>query len=158
MTDVKHPVHPSILLIEDNSNDAMLLQHAFRAANCTNPLRVVQTEDEAEQYLSGTEQYSDRKQNPLPILIFLDLGLYQGDGLSLLKWIRQQPEVSRIPVIILTASEQPDDVKRAYALGANSYMVKPIGHDALVRMVKASKRYWLTLNIYPPVAPFPLRF
>ncbi|MGB3615528.1 MAG: response regulator [Elainellaceae cyanobacterium] len=158
MTDVKHSARPSILLIEDNSDDAMLLQHAFKAANCTNPLRVVQTEDEAEQYLSGADKYSDRKQHPLPILIFLDLNLYQGDGLSLLKWIRQQPEISRIPVIVLTASEQPNDIKQAYALGANSYMVKPIGHDMLVRMVEASKRYWLTLNIYPPVSPFPLRF
>ncbi|MEO0406424.1 MAG: response regulator [Cyanobacteria bacterium P01_A01_bin.135] len=158
MTQVTHLAHPSILLVEDNSNDAMLLQEAFKAANFTNPLRIIPTGDEAAKFLSGAEEYSDRKQYPLPILIFLDLTLYRGSGLELLRWLRQQPKINRIPVIVLTASEQPEDVKKAYSLGANSYMVKPTGQKALVRMVEASKRYWLTLNVYPPVSPFPLRF
>ena len=158
MTQATHLAHPSILLVEDNSNDAMLLQEAFKAVDCANPLRIIQTGDEAEKYLSGAEEYSDRKQHPLPILIFLDITLHEKSGLELLKWLRRQPKINRIPVIIFTASEQPEDVKRAYALGANSYMVKPTGQKDLVRMVEASKRYWLTLNVYPPVSPFPLRF
>ena len=158
MIETKHLANLSILLVEDNDNDAILLRRAFRAVSCANPLRVIPTETEAEKYLSGEEQYSDRSEYPLPILIFLDLTLCQGNGLDLLKWLRRQPQINRIPVIVLTASEQPEDIKQAYALGANSYMVKPTGLNMLIRMVEASKRYWLTLNVYPPVSPFPLRF
>ncbi len=156
--DERRLAHHSIMVVEDNQYDAVLLERAFRNADLHNPLCVIPTGDEVIDYLTGAGQYSDRAQYPLPILIFLDLMLPTRSGLSVLKWLREQPQINRIPVIVLTSSDRNDDIKQAYALGANSYMVKPKDYASLARMVEASKRYWLTLNVYPPVSPFPLRF
>lgn len=157
-SEVKRLSRHDIMVIEDSESDAALLKLAFKKAQLDNPVRILSTGEEALDYLAGAGGYGDRTQYPLPILIFLDLRLPACSGLSVLKWIRQQPDISRIPVIMLTGSASSSDVRQAYSLGANSYMVKPKEYGELARMVEASKRYWLTLNVYPPVSPFPIRF
>lgn len=129
---------PILLLVEDDSNDVLLLQRAFRKAGVTYQVQVAADGDIAVAYLSGDRQFADRKTHPLPTLILLDLKLPRRNGLEVLQWIRQQPEqIQRIPVVVLTSSNLSDDVNRAYALGATSYIAKPTGnYGELVEAIK----------------------
>ena len=128
----------TILLVEDDSNDVLLLQRAFRRANLDHSLQVVSDGDQAVLYFTGQGGYADRERYPLPSLVLLDLQLPRMSGLEVLAWLRNQTGVLKnLPVIVLTSSRLSDDVDRAYALGANSYMAKPSGnYDGLAEMVK----------------------
>jgi CheY-like chemotaxis protein len=141
----------NILHVEDDSNDTLLFQHACRKAGLSVALRSVDDGDVAMAYLNGSEKYFDRDQFPLPDLVLLDLKLPRINGFELLGWIRQEPRFRRLPVVILTSSNQDSDVRRAYDIGANSYLVKPVGFDALVDLAKSFHSYWLTLNLQPQV-------
>ncbi len=138
--------HGTILLIEDDANDVFLMQRALRKAEVPNPLQVVGDGDEAVEYLSGTGRYADRAANPLPVLVLLDLKLPRKNGLEVLQWLRGQQALRRLPVVVLTSSKEPADVNRAYDYGANSYLVKPLGFDALLNLVRSLNVYWLSLN------------
>ena len=139
----------TILLVEDDPNDVLLTQRAFAQASLVNPLRVVMDGDAAINYLAGRAPYDDRTRYPIPSLILLDLKLPRRSGLEVLKWLREQEDLKAIPVIILTSSQQSQDIDRAYELGANSYLVKPVGFDGLLDMVKAIGMYWVLLNRTP---------
>ena len=139
----------SILLVEDDSNDILLIQRAFRMVNPTNPIQIVKDGDAAVDYLSGKGEYGDREQYPLPTLILLDLKLPRRSGVEVLQWIRQQPVLKRIPIIILTSSKESIDVNLTYDLGISSYLVKPVSFNALAKMIAAVNAYWLQLNEYP---------
>src|SRR6476619_4385714 len=115
-----------ILLVEDRGEDILLIQKAFHRAGVVNPRLAVRDGEQAIAYLSGTGPYSNRAEYPLPWLILLDLKMPRVDGFEVLKWIRSQPELRRLIVVVLTSSEQLKDVNRAYELGANSFMVKPM--------------------------------
>ena len=141
----------SILLIEDDKNDRVLIKRAFSKANIVNSLQIVKNGEEAVDYLSGKGDFSDRDKYPLPILILLDLKLPRKSGYEVLSWIRQQPGFKRIPVIVFTSLEQISSINKAYELGANSYLVKPITFDALLNMIKTLNLYWLILNKMPEV-------
>jgi CheY-like chemotaxis protein len=143
--------HPAILVVEDNPDDVMLLQRAFRKANLMNPLRVVQDGQAAIEYLEGKAPYNDRAEYPLPALVLLDLKLPKRTGHEVLDWLRGQPGLKRIPVAMLTSSRESPDVNRAYDLGANSYLTKPVDFDALLSMVKTLQLYWMILNERPDV-------
>jgi len=132
----------TILLVEDNEDDAFLTQSAFRKAGVANPIQVVADGQEAIEYLRGTGKYLDRQQYPLPITIFLDLNLPRKNGLELLAWIRQQPGLKRLTVHILTASSRSLDVVASAGLNANSYLIKPSKLDALIELMAA----WKCLN------------
>jgi CheY-like chemotaxis protein len=139
----------TILHVDDDSNDVMLLQHACRKAGMDINLLGVSDGDEAIAYLNGRDKFADREQFPLPRLILLDLKMPRLSGFEVLSWMRQDDKLKRLPVVVLTSSSHDADVNRAYDLGANSYLVKPVGFDALVEMVKAIHLYWLTLNERP---------
>jgi CheY-like chemotaxis protein len=144
----------TILLVEDDRNDILLIERAFRQANLVNvSLQIVTDGDAAVFYLNGQGEYSDRQRYPLPVVMLLDLKLPRRSGHEVLAWLRQQPEIKRLPVIILTSSRENTDVNWAYDLGANSYLVKPIGLAALVEVAKSLKMYWLLLNQPPVVQP-----
>lgn len=139
-----------ILLVEDDNADAMLIERAFRRARIDNPVRRVGDGDAAVQYLSGLSPYGDRDKHPLPVLILLDLKLPRRSGFEVLSWLRAQDSgVQRLPVVVLTSSSHSQDVNRAYDLGANSYLVKPGGPDALLEMIQKLDTYWLTINRSP---------
>jgi CheY-like chemotaxis protein len=142
----------TILLVEDDPNDVMLMERAFRRANLANPLRVTGDGEAAIAYLSGQPPYTDRDQYPMPLMILLDLKLPRKSGLEVLAWLRQQPGLKRLPVVVLTSSREASDINRAYDLGANSYLVKPVDFDALLDMVKNLNLYWLLLNEKPEVS------
>ena len=146
--------HYTILLVEDDPNDVFLIQRAFRKANLANPIQVMNDGEAAVQYLSGQEPYADRDRYPLPAIILLDLKLPRRSGHEVLVWLKQQPELKRLPVVMLTSSRQTPDVKRAYDLGVNSYLVKPIGFASLLEMMQSFSQYWLNYTELPEPKEF----
>jgi CheY-like chemotaxis protein len=141
----------AVLLVEDDPNDVFLTQRAFQKAGVANPLQVVNDGEEAVARLSQMGRYGDREKYPLPVLVLMDLKLPRKSGLEVLEWLRGQPGLRRLPVVILSSSKESGDVSRAYELGANSYLVKPVDFDSLLGMVKSLSLYWLILNKAPEV-------
>jgi CheY-like chemotaxis protein len=138
-----------VLYAEDDENDMFFMERAFEKLSVENPLRIVSDGKQAIAYLSGTEPFSNRTENPIPCLVLLDLSMPGKGGLDVLQWVRTQPALSTIPVVVLTSSNQESDVHRAGLLGANGYMIKPGEPDELINMVKEIHRYWL-VEIHPP--------
>lgn len=140
----------TILLVEDNSVDILLMQRAFRnEAFANTALQIVRDGDAAIFYLNGDGEYSDRARYPLPAIILLDLKLPRRSGHEVLGWLKNQPELKRLPVVILTSSRQAFDVDRAYDLGVNSYLVKPVGFASLLEMMNSFNDYWLNHTELP---------
>lgn len=139
----------SILLIEDSPDDALLIQRAFRKLGVPSTVRILGDGDKALAYLAGEGGYADRLQHPLPDIMLLDLKLPRRSGFEVLEWLRSQPGLRRLPVIVLTGSREGMDVDRAADLGANSYLVKPVGFEALLVVVESLRHYWLHLNEQP---------
>ncbi len=140
-----------ILLVEDNPDDVLLIKRAFAKARIINPLQVVTDGEEALFYLAGEPPYEDRSVYPLPIFVLLDLKLPKRSGLEVLSWLRAQTLLKRLPVVVLTSSRETPDINKAYDLGANSYLVKPVAFEDLVEMVKTLGLYWLILNEPPEI-------
>lgn len=138
-----------MLLVEDDPNDVLLLQRAFRKAKANTPLYVVSDGQAAVDYLAGRGAYADRATHPLPSLVLLDLKLPRKSGHEVLEWLRAQPMLKRLPVVLLTSSKEPMDINRAYELGANSYLVKPVAFAELLHMARALELYWLQINESP---------
>jgi len=140
----------TLLIVEDEENDVLFLKDALRKANILSPIQVVDDGRLALDYLGGVGKYADRKTYPLPSVIFLDLKLPQVNGLAILKWIREEPSLPSMLVMILTASSLDEDIERAYRLGANSYVVKPSSRDKLVEVLKDFNNWWFKHNEPPP--------
>ncbi len=130
-----------ILIAEDDDNDICLIKRAFQKAKFENPLKAVRDGEEAIAYLQGIEPYTDREINPPPALVLLDLKMPRKSGFEVLAWIREQPEFNHLPVVVLTSSQESSDISRAYALGANSYLVKPANFASLVDMMNRLREY-----------------
>ena len=141
----------TILLVEDDAFDVRLLKRAFQRANIAHHLQTVGDGDAAIDYLTGHNEYADREKHPLPSLILLDLKLPRKSGHEVLAWLRGQPVLRRIPVVVLTSSPELADVNRAYDSGTNCYFVKPLAFDDLVAVVKTLESHWLVLNELPEV-------
>ncbi len=141
----------TLLLVEDKSNDVLLIRRALGKAGIANPLQVVGDGDQAVAYLAGDGPFADRERFPLPGVVLLDLKLPRRSGLEVLEWLRGQPGLKRLPVVVLTSSAESRDINRAYDLGANSYLVKPVDFDALLQLVKGLGLYWLVLNAGPEI-------
>lgn len=114
-----------ILLVEDNEDDVFVMRRAIKGAGLTNPIRVVTHGQEAIDYLSGEGAFANRSTHPLPAVVFLDLKLPGVSGHEVLAWMRREAQFRSTPVVVLTASERPADLKKSYELGANSFLVKP---------------------------------
>jgi CheY-like chemotaxis protein len=143
------PEKSTILLVEDDENDVILIQRAFQKAGLSYPLKVVRDGDEAMQYLSGQNGYGNRNKFPEPFLVLLDLKMPGTDGFQVLKWARAQTELKRLLIVVLTSSALQADVNRAYELGANSYLVKPVSLDEMAHMIQRFEAYWTELNRVP---------
>jgi len=140
------PAGPPILLVEDDRGQSLLVERVFRKAGVANPLRVFHEGNGALAYLGGQETYADRTHFPLPALILLDLHVPGRSGLELLTWLREQPNLDRIPVVMLSGSSESEDIDRAFELGANSYLVKPVAFDALLDTVTGLGLPWMILG------------
>lgn len=142
----------TILLVEDNPDDVLLIQRAFHKARLSYPLHQVGDGEEAIHYLDGKGIYANRQQHPLPGLLLLDLKLPRTSGMEVLAWLKSQPGLSQLPVVVFTSSREDTDIQRAYELGANSYLVKPVHFDDLLEMVQTLGIYWLQFNERPDMS------
>jgi CheY-like chemotaxis protein len=138
----------TILLVEDEDNDATLLKIALEKNKIRNPLQWVRDGLEATAYLKGDGAYADRRKYLFPSILILDLKMPRMTGLELLAWIWERPHFRIVPTIVMTSSRQDPDVQKAYELGANTYMTKPSSFDELVSLTASIHRYW-TLAIKP---------
>ncbi len=141
----------TILHVEDDPNDLVLFRHACDQADVSLDIHVASDGDEAIAYLAGQHGFSNRAQFPFPELVLLDLKMPRMNGFEVLAWIRQQPELKRLPVVVFSSSNHEVDVQRAYDAGANSYLVKPADFNSLIRLVKLICHYWLHFNQAVPV-------
>lgn len=139
----------SILLVDDDPNDRLLIERAFQKAGLKSVLRTAPGGAEAIDYLRGISKFADRSRYPLPFLVLLDLKMPAVGGFDVLQWIRSQPSLKRLLVVVLTSSNLQTDVDRAYELGANSYLVKPVEFDSMVSMIQRFEIYWTEINRVP---------
>src|SRR5215470_3450519 len=142
---------PTILYVEDDSNDVLLFKHAIERVGAICNLQVFTDSEEATGYLKGAGGFSDRARFPMPDVVLLDLKMPRINGFEFLAWMRENEHWRCLPVVVLSSSNHAADMRRAYALGANSYLVKPIDFVALVELVKSLHQYWLTLNQSPGI-------
>lgn len=140
----------TILLVEDNPSDIDLTKRALANANIANELIVAEDGQEALDYLFGTGHYAGRDVAPSLAVILLDLKLPKVDGLDVLRRIRADERTKRLPVVILTSSQEEQDIAAGYDLGANSYIRKPVDFSQFAEAIKSMGLYWLVLNEPPP--------
>jgi two-component system, response regulator len=138
-----------ILLVEDNPNDAELTIRALRKRNLANQLYTVGDGADALDFIFSRGKYSYRAGGYAPKVVLLDLKLPKVNGLEVLEAIRKDEKTRWIPVVMVTSSQEDPDIRRAYELGANSYVVKPVDFDAFVEAMSNLGMYWLLLNQSP---------
>lgn len=145
-----------ILVAEDDDNHVFLMQRAFKQASLINPLQFVSDGEQAIAYLKGEGQYANRDEFPLPSLLLLDLKMPNKNGFEVLEWLRTQPTLRALRVIVLTTSGSTEDINRAYQLGANSFLTKPLDFRDFVQLSASIKGYWVFLSRGPEISR-PLR-
>jgi CheY-like chemotaxis protein len=133
----------TVLLVEDDLNDIFLVKRAFKMAHLQNPLQVVTDGQEAINYLKGETKYTDRTLFPLPKLMVMDIKMPRRTGFEVLQWVKGHGgPLRRIPIVIVSSSDNPTDINQAYELGANAYMVKPVNFKAVEHLFESITQYW----------------
>ncbi len=140
----------TILLADDDPDDRQLTREAFLENRLANRFDTVEDGEELMEYLNRRGKYADLKGTPLPGLILLDLNMPRKDGREALKEIKADPELRRIPIVVLTTSKADEDIVRSYDLGVNSYVTKPVTFKSLVELVKVLGVYWFEVVQLPP--------
>ena len=140
----------TILLVDDSENDLLLMREAFAMAKSTQPLQEVLSGEEAIAHLKGEGPYADRNKFPVPIVMLLDLNMPKVDGFEVLTWVRAQPVLKRLAIVIVTASMREADTERAFDLGATGFLVKPAALDKLAAMMRCLCD-WVQINHFPPI-------
>jgi CheY-like chemotaxis protein len=141
--------HCTALYAEDDPDHAELMRRAFERAGMENEVRIVPNVNEAVHYLLGEGQYADREKFPIPLMLLTDLKMPGKSGFQLIRWVRDHPEFKRMPVVVLTSSRHDPDIQRAYATGANSFLIKPPTVQKLSALIENLKSYWLHLDELP---------
>lgn len=144
MTERSQPVE--ILLAEDNPGDAKLTQKAFERGNILNNLHIVEDGVEAIRFLHQEGEYSDK---PRPDLVLLDLNMPRKDGWEVLEEIKGDPQLRRLPAIVLTSSEAEEDIVKSYDLQANAYLTKPVDFGGFLNVVNSFEDFWLSVVKMP---------
>jgi len=144
----------NILLAEDSADDVFLIRSAFKKNGFQDPIYVVSNGEQVLKYLKAEGPYADRKEYPVPHLLLLDLNMPRLNGFEVLSWIRGRQEWMCLPVIVLTTSFYGPEIKRAYDLGANSFITKPPEFSHLVASLKEVGEHWLRRAILPQPGPF----
>lgn len=132
-----------ILMAEDDPDDRLLVREAFEESRLLNELRFVEDGEELLNYLRRQKSYEDPESSPKPGLILLDLNMPRKDGREALREIKADPELRRIPVVVMTTSRAEEDIFRSYDMGASSYISKPVTFDRLVELMKSLGNYWI---------------
>lgn len=139
-------MYAPILLVEDDESHAVLISRVLAKARLANPVVAFQDGSQAFDYLSGHGEYADRERQPLPVLVLLDLHVPGTSGLDLLAHIRERPDLQSLPVIIFSGSGESEDINRAFELGVDTYLVKPVAFDALLDAIGALGLDWVLLG------------
>lgn len=143
MTDAERKQLVPVLLVEDDPDDVEITKRAFAKGKIANPLYVVRDGEEAMEFLKHTGRYQQADRAPRPGLILLDLNLPRLDGRQVLRLVKEDTELRRIPVVVLTTSDEEADVLECYDSGANSYMTKPVEFTKFIEAVVTIGKYWL---------------
>ena len=133
----------TILLAEDDADDRLLVKEALAEGRVLNELRSVEDGEELLDYLRRQGRYADPEASPRPGLVLLDLNMPRKDGREALREIKADPDLKRIPVVVMTTSKAEEDIVRSYDLGANSYVTKPVTFERLVELMRVMGRYWI---------------
>ena len=139
--------NPTILVIEDKVTDQTLLKRAFSTVGVSDPIHFLKSGKEAIAYMMGEGEFADRKKYAYPTFILSDLHMPDGDGFSVLEFLKGNPQWAVIPTIILSRSEDLDDIKTAYLLGASSYHVKPASQTGMTHLMLILHAYWMTCEV-----------
>jgi CheY-like chemotaxis protein len=139
--------HSTILIVDDDVNDLVLIEDAFRDIGVKDPIHTVNGGREAIAYMMGDGKYADRSRYPYPTFITTDLKMPGCDGFAVLEHLLNNPQWAVIPTVVLTASRDLDDIKKAYMLGASSYHVKPNSPADLKHLLKVLHDYWMTCEV-----------
>lgn len=140
-----------ILIVEDNPSDAELTIRALKKSNLANHIYVVENGEDALDFIYGRGIYSERDRSKTLKVIFLDLKLPKVSGLEVLREVKSNESTRLLPVVIITSSKEDPDIREAYALGANSYVVKPVDFDSFIKAIDATGLFWLLINVPPKV-------
>jgi CheY-like chemotaxis protein len=132
----------TVLLVEDDLNDIFLVKRAFKLTGLRVPLQIVTDGQEAISYLKGDGKYADRTAHPFPYLIVMDINMPRKSGFEVLEWVKRDSLLRRIPIVIVSSSDNPAEINRAYELGANAYMVKPMDFLAVEHLFQSITQYW----------------
>jgi CheY-like chemotaxis protein len=138
----------TILMADDDQDDCLLVREAFTEARISNDLRIVHDGKDLLDYLHHQGSFK-KEEAPRPGLILLDLNMPRLDGRQALNRIKSDPELKRIPVVVLTTSREDQDILKSYSLGANSYITKPVTFEGLIEVMKELKRYWFEIVELP---------
>ncbi len=133
-----------ILIVEDSKDDYFLLSHALAKNGIQNPVHWAKDGVEAIEYLRGQGIYADRNRYPIPKVLIVDLKMPRLGGLELLEWIKDQPQLRLLPVLVMSSSNQPQDVSGAYSLGASTFFMKPSTFDDLQKLTRTIHEYWVS--------------
>ncbi len=139
----------NVLLVEDNGDDIFVMKMACQRSGIPHQLNIVEDGDLAVEYLAGNGKFKDRTAYPFPDVVFLDIRMPKRDGHEVLRWIREQPHLKNLPVVMLTGSVQPSDVNRAFELGVTSYLKKIPCPAEFGQAVRIILKYWLEIHISP---------
>jgi CheY-like chemotaxis protein len=137
----------TILLVEDDPNDQFLLERAFRKIGVTDPIHVVNDGSEAIAYMKGEGKFADRVKYCYPTFVMTDLKMPAADGFAVLEFLKKNPDWAIIPTVVLSASMDLDDIKRAYRLGASSFHTKQSNPELFLDQVKVLHAYWMTCEV-----------
>ena len=148
---MNRPTKPiTILIADDSEDDRMMTREALHDSQVINDLREVEDGEELMDYLQRRGAYLDPQSSPRPGLILLDLNMPRKSGQEALEEIKADPQLRRIPVIVLTTSDAEHDILRSYDLGVSSFITKPVTFDGLVEIMKAFGKYWIEIVVIPP--------
>jgi CheY-like chemotaxis protein len=148
---MSHPGNPIVILLaDDDEEDRMLAADAMVESRVANDLRFVEDGEELLDYLYKRGRYAAQDSAPTPGLILLDLNMPRKDGREALREIKADPDLRRIPIVVLTTSKAEEDIYRTYDLGANSFITKPVSFEGLVGVMRDIGRYWIEIVELPP--------
>ena len=139
-----------ILMVDDDADDRMLTEKALRKNRVINPIQFLTDGEELLDYLKRKGRFAEAAASPRPCFILLDLNMPKMDGRKALLFVKSDPELKKIPVVVLSTSSAEEDILRSYNLGANSFITKPVSYDGLVSMMESLKNYWLEIVELPP--------
>jgi len=140
----------TVLLVDDSDDDLFLMRMGFKKVEFRAPVQEVRNGEEAIRYLAGEGAYANRLQFPYPTVVLLDLNMPLKSGFDVLAWIKAHALLKPCSVIVLSASNRPEDIQRAFQLGANSYLVKPRTLEDLVAVIRCMLQ-WISYNHFPPL-------